>query len=87
MNILAIFGLQLVLSLIVYALVAKWYVTPWLADKLIHEVLIPLIFPHAIRHKGLTFFVPGMVAQPLPSYFAFTVAYGEAAQTKALTPT
>ena len=29
----AIFGLQFLLSLIVYALIAKWYVVPWLADK------------------------------------------------------
>ncbi len=33
MDTVAIFGLQLVLSLIVYALLAKWYVTPWLAEK------------------------------------------------------
>ena len=77
MDPLAIFGLQLVLSLIVYALIAKWYVTPWLAEKPIHQALMPLIFPHALRHLGLTFFVPGVVAQPLPSFFANTVAYGD----------
>ena len=77
MNTLAIFGLQLVLSLIVYALIAKWYVTPWLAEKPIRLALIPLILPHAFRHLGLTFFVPGVVAQPLPSFFAYTVAYGD----------
>jgi len=77
MDTLAIFGLQLTLSLIVYALIAKWYVTPWLAEKPIHQALIPLIFPHAFRHIGLLFFVPGVVAQPLPSYFAYTVAYGD----------
>ena len=71
------FGLQLVLSLIVYALIAKWYVAPWLAEKPIHRALMPLIFPHAFRHIGLTFFVPGVVAQPLPSFFATTVAYGD----------
>ena len=77
MDTLAIFGLQLVLSLIVYALMAKWYVTPWLAEKPIHQALIPLIFPHAFRHIGLTFFVPGVVAQPLPGFFAGTAAYGD----------
>ncbi len=30
----AIFGLQFLLSLIVYALIAKWYVAPWLVDGL-----------------------------------------------------
>ncbi len=56
---------------------AKWYVTPWLAEKPIHQALIPLIFPHALRHLGLMFLVPGVVAQPLPSFFAYTVAYGD----------
>ena len=68
MDTLAIFGLQLVLSPIVYTLIAKWYVTPWLAEKPIHHALMPLIFPHALRHLGLTFFVSGVVAQPLPSF-------------------
>ncbi len=77
MDPLAIFGLQLVLSVIVYALIAKWYVTPWLAEKPIHQAFIPLIIPHAFRHIGLTFFVPGVVAQPLPSFFADTAAYGD----------
>lgn len=77
MDTLAIFGLQLVLSLIVYALVAKWYVSPWLSAKPIHLALIVLIFPHAFRHIGMTFFVPGVVAQPLPTFFAYTAAYGD----------
>ncbi len=54
MDALAIFGLQLVLSLVVYALIAKWYVSPWLAEKPINQALILLIFPHAFRHIGLT---------------------------------
>lgn len=77
MDTLAIFGLQLILSLVVYALLAKWYVTPWLAEKPIHQALMPLIFPHAFRHVGLLFFVPGVVSQPLPNFFANTAAYGD----------
>ena len=77
MDTLAIFGLQLVLSLIVYALIAKWYVMPWLAEKPIHQALMVLIFPHAFRHLGLAFLVPGLVAQPLPSSFASAAAYGD----------
>ena len=50
MDVLATFGLQLVLSLVVFALIAKWYVTPMLAEKPIHLALIVLIFPHALRH-------------------------------------
>ncbi len=77
MDTLAIFGLQLVLSLTVFALIAKWFVAPWLAEKPIHLALIVLIFPHAFRHLGLVFLVPGLVSEQLPSSFAFAVAYGD----------
>ncbi|MDA2913401.1 hypothetical protein MYX77_05495 [Acidobacteriia bacterium AH_259_A11_L15] len=77
MDTLAIFGLQLVLSLIVYALLAKWYMAPWLAEKPMNQALIPLIFPHAFRHIGMVFLVSGVVAQPLPKVFAYPAAYGD----------
>ncbi len=77
MDTLTVFGVQLVLSLIVYALLAKWYVMPWLAKKPIHLALIALTFPHAFRHIGLAFLVPGLVAEPLPNSFAFAAAYGD----------
>lgn len=77
MNALEIFGLQLILSLVVYTLIARWYVAPWLADKPIKQALIVLILPHAFRHVGMVFMVPGVVAQPLPSFFAMTAAYGD----------
>ena len=77
MDTLAIFGLQLILSLTVYSLIAKWYVMPWLEKQPIQQGLMPLIFPHALRHVGLAFLVPGLVVQPLPSFFATTVAYGD----------
>jgi hypothetical protein len=77
MDMLMIFGTQLVLSIFVYALIAKWYVVPWLADKPMEQVLIALIFPHALRHVGLTFFAPGVVADSLPEAFAYAAAYGD----------
>jgi vacuolar-type H+-ATPase subunit I/STV1 len=43
------FGLQLVLSLVVYALIAKWYVSPWLAEKQINQALMLLIFPGSLN--------------------------------------
>ena len=79
MDSLAIFGLQFFLSVIVYALIAKWYVVPWLAGKPVNQALIPLIFPHAFRHMGMMFLVAGVVAQPLPKGFAYPAAYGDLA--------
>jgi hypothetical protein len=77
MDNLAVFGIQLTLSLFVYTLLARWYVSPWLADKPLKVALIALVFPHAMRHIGLTFFVDGVIAAPLPSFFAYTAAYGD----------
>ena len=77
MDTLTIFGLQLILSLVVYTLLAKWYVAPWLADKPIHVALIALVFPHAFRHLGLAFLVPGLVDEALPNSFALAAAYGD----------
>ncbi|MFQ5741643.1 MAG: hypothetical protein ACE5JX_21810 [Acidobacteriota bacterium] len=72
-----IFGLQVVLSLIGYALIAKWYVAPRLAALPLHDALIPLLFLHVFRHIGLVFLVPAVVAPTLPSAFAFPAAYGD----------
>ena len=77
MNLLTIFGTQLFLSLVVYSLIARWYVSPWLADKPLNTALILLILPHTIRHIGLTFLVPGVVGGVLPEGFAAAAAYGD----------
>ena len=77
MDTLAIFGLQLVLSLVVWGLIAKWLVAPWLKTKSPHQALFWLILPHAFRHLGMVFLVPGVVAPTLPESFAASAAYGD----------
>ncbi len=77
MDVQAIFGVQFVLSLVVWALIAAWLLAPWLATKPRHEALFWLTLPHAFRHVGLVFLVPGVVAQPLPEAFANPAAYGD----------
>jgi len=77
MNVLVIFGVQLALSLLVYALIAQWYVSPWLSNKPMNAALMFLIFPHALRHLGLAFLVPGLVDDSLPESFANAAAYGD----------
>ena len=73
----AIFLLQFILSLIVFGLVAKWVLAPWLASQSQSEALFWLTLPHAFRYMGMVFLVPGVVAQPLPDYFANPAAYGD----------
>ncbi len=48
----AIFGLQFVLSVVVWGLLARWLLSPWLEKKPRHEALFWLTLPHAFRHVG-----------------------------------
>ncbi len=73
----AIFGLQFILSLVVWGLIAKWLLAPWLENKSPHDALFWLTLPHAFRYIGLVFLVPGVVARPLPDAFATPAAYGD----------
>ena len=77
MDTLAIFGVQFLLSLTVWGLIAWWLVGPWLEKKPSSDALFWLTLPHAFRHMGLVFLVPGVVARPLPSDFANPAAYGD----------
>lgn len=77
MNAREIFGLQVLLSVVVYALGAKWYVTPRLAALPLHSALQPLLALHAFRHLGLVFLVPTVVGSALPASFAAPAAYGD----------
>jgi len=72
-----IFVLQFLMSLTVYALIARWFITPWLSKKSKHEALILLILPNAFRHIGLVFLATGVIAHPLPEVFAGPAAYGD----------
>lgn len=77
MDVVTIFVTQLTLSIIVFLLIAKWFVGPWLAEKPIHVALLVLTFPHAMRHVGLSFLVPGLVDDSLHESFAGLAAYGD----------
>jgi hypothetical protein len=74
---LAIFGVQFTLSLIVFTLIARWYVRPRLVTLPLREALIPLLFLHAFRHVGLVFLLPTVVGSTLPAPFAVPTAYGD----------
>ena len=75
----AIFGLQFLLSIVVWSVIAKYLVSPWLETKPANEAIFWLTVPHAFRHIGMVFLVPGVVARPLPDVFAIPAAYGDLA--------
>jgi len=72
-----IFGLQFAMSLVLYALIAAWYVAPRLARLPLAQALQPLLFLHAFRHLGLVFLVPTVVGPALQPGFAMPAAYGD----------
>jgi hypothetical protein len=77
MNGQQIFGLQVLLSFLVYGLVARWYVRPRLAPLPLPAALQPLLVLHAFRHLGMVFLVPTVVGPALPASFAVPAAYGD----------
>lgn len=77
MSTLQIFGLQVVLSFVVYGLIARWYVAPALAALPLESALQPLLVLHALRHMGLVFLVPTVAGGSVPASFAVPAAYGD----------
>lgn len=72
-----IFGIQVLMSFVVYILLARWYVAPRLAALPLHAALMPLVFPHAFRHVGLVFLQPQVVGPDLQREFAAPAAWGD----------
>lgn len=79
MDMIEIFGLQFLMSLLVYSLLAAWIISPPLREKPVHEAVFWLALPHAFRHLGLVFLVPGVVATTMPGPFNVAAAYGDLA--------
>ena len=77
MDVEAIFVLQFIMSLVVWGLLAYWWLAPWLEKKSLNEALFFLTVPHAFRHIGMVFLVPGVVDRPLPEAFGAPAAYGD----------
>ncbi|MBL4603690.1 MAG: hypothetical protein JKY84_13165 [Emcibacteraceae bacterium] len=77
MDILTIFILQVFFSILVWSLLAKWILAPALEGLSLNKSLFWLTLPHASRHVGMVFLVPGVVMETLPSSFAVTTAYGD----------
>lgn len=79
MDTMEIFGLQFVLSLVVFGLLAAWRLGPWLNRIDPADALFWLAVPHAFRHIGLVFLVPGVVASSMPASFAQAAGLGDLA--------
>ena len=72
-----ILPLSMVMGLIGYGLIAKWYAMPTLVTLPRTTALLPLLLPHCFRFVGLAFLIPGVTSQPLDPRFANPAAYGD----------
>jgi hypothetical protein len=72
-----IFVTQFFLSTLVTGLIAGWLWRPFLAQKGFADVMFLLTLPHAFRHLGLVFMVPGVVAPDMPAGFALEASLGD----------
>src|SRR5919204_933258 len=73
-----IFTIQVVLALVTFALLARWYVAPRLAGLPREVALQPLLAVHTIRYIGLVFLAPTAVRPALSSSFAIPAGLGTA---------
>ena len=74
---IVLFGIQFTLSLVVYALIAFWYVVPRLSRLPREAALVPLLWIHAFRVVGGTILAPGAVDAGVPMDFRVMIGYGD----------
>ncbi len=72
-----VFLTQFILSVAVFGLIARPMARPWLDTLDVRTVMMILLLPHAFRHIGLSFLVPGLVTDDIPAFFAVTAGYGD----------
>src|SRR5215475_195129 len=77
MDVLALFGLSILLSFVAFGLVTKLYIWPRLRTLERGDALLPLVVFHTFRFVGLSFLVSGVVSSSLPLALAAPAAYGD----------
>ena len=69
--------INLVFSTMIFFIVARMYIIPYI-HRFNDRVLIqPILLFHALRHLGLMFLAPGAVISGMPSAFAIPAALGD----------
>src|SRR5437667_6311158 len=77
MSPMALLGLQFTFSFVLFALVAKWYITPALDRLPPQAALVPLFLVHALRYLPSSAFAPGQVGAAVPMSAMAEIAYGD----------
>jgi hypothetical protein len=74
---IVLFSIQFTLSLVIYSLIAVWYVAPRLAGLARESALVPLLWVHAFRVVGGVILAPGAVDSAVPTDFRTMVGLGD----------
>jgi hypothetical protein len=70
-------AMQFTFSLILFSLVAVWYISPALRRLPLHAALVPLFLVHALRYLPTSAFAPGQIGSDVPRDAMATIAYGD----------
>lgn len=76
---IVLFGIQFTFTLVVYSLIARWYVSPRLSRLPPELALVPLLWVHAFRIIGGSILAPGAVGPGVPTEFREMIGYGDMA--------
>jgi hypothetical protein len=72
-----ILTINLLLSTLVFWIVARLYIIPKLVQWPPKTVLLPILLLHATRHLGLMFLAPGATYSDIPAQFTYPAAFGD----------
>jgi len=72
-----VLNIQSTLSLILFILIARWYVAPRLSGRSRNQAILPLLWIHAFRYAPLTLLAPGQADPRIPADVVGVVAYGD----------
>jgi len=61
---------NLLLSILAWALIARWYIMPRLQGMTASQAIQPFLLLHSFRHIGMMFLAEGAVKTELPEGFS-----------------
>lgn len=69
--------LGMVLALISWTFVFRWYIHPLAKNAPVNRVIEPILLLHTFRYIGLMFLIPGVTSGILDARFSQPAAYGD----------
>lgn len=77
MDHLVVLGIQCTFSILVFFLIARWYVIPKITRESKNSILAVLLLVNVFRYLPLSLFMPGQVSPGFPLHLKEIVAHGD----------